>query len=273
VDEMNFRTKTEQPQCLRAAIWYGRKGWSVLPLNGKTPILPGWPDKAVTDPQTIESWWTENPTANVGILTGIRSGLVVIDIDPRNGGEESFDSLVEELGPLPATPEVLTGGGGRHIYLRYPSGGTIPKSKPRRGLDVQSNKSLVVAPPSRHPETGRSYVWEESSRPDHLPLGDLPEKWLNFLSEKQEVHRSATSSSEWKNLVLNGVAAGSRNEAVARLAGHLLAKKVDPYVTLELILVWNESRNRPPLPDEEVIKTVDSIAKAELRKIGGRRRG
>lgn len=266
----NNSTEKSLSQCGKAALWYAeRMNWPVHPLNGKIPIIPDWPNRASTNYKTISSWWTENPSANVGILCGRRSGIIVIDIDPRNGGEESFDGLVEELGPLPPTPEVMTGGGGRHIYFRYPENRSIPKAKPRAGIDIQSDGSQVVAPPSRHPQTGRPYIWEESSRPDQIPLADLPQRWISFLSEKQEGHRSVTSPSIWREFIRNGVTEGGRNDAVARLAGHLISKKIDPYVVLELVKAWNQSRNKPPLHDDEVVRTVNSIAGAELRKRGG----
>lgn len=265
----NYTEKTRLSQNGRAALWYSRRGWRTMPLRGKIPAVPDWPNQATTNPDMITAWWKQWPDANVGILCGRASGIVVLDIDPRNGGNESFDDLVDALGPLPPTPETLTGGGGRHLYFRYPNGLTIRKSKPRAGLDIQSDGAQVVAPPSQHPQTGRLYCWEESGRPDRIKLADLPPRWLNFLSERPGSLK--TPPSEWRSLVENGVGEGSRNGATARLAGHLLTKKVDPYVTLELIRCWNEARNRPPLPDGEIVRTVDSICGAELRKIGGRR--
>ena len=58
------------------------------------------------------------PNANVAVATG--SGLLVIDIDPRNGGNELLIKLEAELGPLPSTHTVRTGGGGEHFYLSVP---------------------------------------------------------------------------------------------------------------------------------------------------------
>lgn len=254
----------------KSALWYAKlQGWLVIPLNGKTPIIKDWPNRATTDPELICAWWRENPRSNVGILCGRKSCLVVIDIDPRNGGKESFDALLSELGPLPQTPMVLTGGGGIHLYFRYPSANLIPKSKPSSGIDIQSDGSQVVAPPSIHPTTGRLYVWEESARPDQIPLAELPQKWLDFLSGKQGVRKPSTSPSLWRDLIQNGAQEGSRNDTAARLAGHLFSKRVDPFVVLELIQAWNEARNSPPLPDSEVVRTVNSVAGAELRKRGG----
>jgi len=64
------------------------------------------------------------------------------------------------------------------------------------------------------------------------------------------------------------VAEGERNNALARLVGHLLRRRVDPFMVVELALAWNATRCRPPLPEAEVLRTVDSIARAEARRRG-----
>jgi len=65
----------------------------------------------------IESWWRQWPSANVGVVTGRPSGLVVVDIDPRHGGIDSMRRLVDEHGPLPSGPRVRTGSGGWHLLF------------------------------------------------------------------------------------------------------------------------------------------------------------
>jgi hypothetical protein len=41
---------------------------------------------ASTDPDTLASWWRRWPWANIGIATGARSGIIVVDVD-RPAGE------------------------------------------------------------------------------------------------------------------------------------------------------------------------------------------
>jgi hypothetical protein len=60
-------------------------------------------------------------------------------------------------------------------------------------------------------------------------------------------------------LVKEGIQEGERNNAIASLAGHLFWHGIDPTVVLDLLLCWNAHRCRPPLPDDEVARTVDSI--------------
>ena len=74
----------------------------------------------MSDPASLEqvdAWWRMWPDANVGIVTGVVSGVAVLDVDPRSGGDRSFRSVVDRYGMLPVTPEVHTGGGGTHLWF------------------------------------------------------------------------------------------------------------------------------------------------------------
>jgi len=77
---------------------------------------------ATTDAEQIRRWWSEWPTANVGIATGRESGLVVLDVDADKGGELSLETLCANGNALPNTVETITGGGGRHIWFSHPGG-------------------------------------------------------------------------------------------------------------------------------------------------------
>ena len=77
---------------------------------GKHPLTKNGVKDATNTPGTILGWRGRWPDSNTGVATG--RGLVVLDIDPRNGGDESLAELIEKYGPLPETVTVSTGGGG-----------------------------------------------------------------------------------------------------------------------------------------------------------------
>lgn len=77
--------------------------------------------------------------------TGAASGLLVVDIDSRNGGDKSLDELEAKHGQLPKTAEQITGGGGRHIIYRH-SGGAVPKRSPGQKLVI-----CIAAPSNVRP--------------------------------------------------------------------------------------------------------------------------
>jgi hypothetical protein len=246
---------------LTAAVDYTTRGWRVFPLNGKVPL--GGSNGclgATSDPAAVALWPSGS---NVGIATG--RGLVVLDVDCHHGGGDSLADLERRHGRLPATVSAETGGGGEHHYFSSRARIKNSAGKLGPGLDVRGEGGYVVAPPSVHPDTGCAYVWD--NHPDDVKLAPLPGWLAQLLAEQSNGH--ARSASEWRQLAANGATEGARNDLTARLAGHLLARGVDPFVALELVLAWNRNRNRPPLADGEVARTVESIARKEAAKWTG----
>lgn len=134
---------------------------------------------ATRDPKKIEEYFAQDkPSANIGIATGVRSELVVIDIDPRNGGDATFLNLNEEAYE-PNTMTVETGGGGLHYYCRYNS--AMPKEL-GDGVDVKTDGGYVLGPTSLH-ISGKTYEVVEGT--DELPLAHVP-KHLTRKREKKE---------------------------------------------------------------------------------------
>ncbi len=133
---------------LEHALSYSALGWYVLPLRerGKEPfskLAPQGFKSATTDPDKITEWWDAYPNLNVGIACAM-SGLVVYDVDERNGG--TMDGL--------ATTLTIRTGDGFHLYYEAQDGIHYP-GKLRQGVDIKFN-GYVVAPPSIHP-SGQIY--------------------------------------------------------------------------------------------------------------------
>ena len=143
--------------------------------------------------------------------------------------------------------------------------GTGNTPTPTTGSNVDRSYSVVVAPPSIHP-SGRPYAWEVSHHPDETPLALLP-LWLRGPGV-DGAERVGHPLVHWRHLVRDGVPEGERNNTIASLTGHLLWHGVDPEVVLELLVCWNRMRCRPPLPDEEVARTVESIRRTHQRHQG-----
>ena len=252
--------KDHSEETLDAALAYAARGWHVFPVKGdKAPrTLHGLKDASTEDAQ-IRRWWSQWPDAGVAIRTGAVSGLVVLDVDPDRGGDDALHEYERERGVLPMTPRVKTPSGGAHFYFRHP-GGRVPNSTDQlgQGLDVRGDGGYVVAPPSRL----RSGRYDFDLDPDEHELAQVALAG----AERRNGHARARPVSEWRQLAAEGVPAGKRNDRAARLAGHLLARDVDPYVVLELLAAWDAQRNRPPLGRGEIARVVDSIAAREAAK-------
>ena len=179
-----------QPAAAHTAGKYARLGWAIFPIYepgdapsgcscdagidesgqpvcsvAKHPRTRNGFKNATTTPETIRRWWERWPNANIGIATGSVSGLIVIDVDPRHGGDESWRDLVRELGLKDLQmPQVITGGGGAHYYFQHPGGFVRSTTAIRPGVDVRGDRGYVVAPPSLH-ASGARYEWEVGSEP------------------------------------------------------------------------------------------------------------
>jgi hypothetical protein len=107
---------------------------------------------ATTDPARLAAMWRKVPRGVLAIRTGTASGLAVVDIDPRNGGQ-----LDRQL--MTPTATVATGGGGWHLYYHHPRHPLLPALPDHPGVDVKANGGYVVAPPSASAATGQPYRW------------------------------------------------------------------------------------------------------------------
>jgi hypothetical protein len=247
------------PALVGAALRYARRGWLVFPCRprGKEPLTPHGFKDATTEEPAIRDWWTRWPSANVAVATGRESGIVVLDVDVDDErGIDGWEAL-RALGDLPRTASVKTPRGGAHLYFAHP-GGDVPCSVGQlgRGLDVRGDGGFVLAPPSVG-ESGRR--WEPD---EQAPVQPLPA----VLTAQRET-TGPRPVSEWRELAASGRSEGSRNDSAARLAGHLLAHAVDPYVTLHLLEAWDAHRNQPPLGSREIMRVVESIATREARRV------
>ena len=252
------------PAGLRAAHVYLAMGWSVIPVmpGDKRPLITWAPYQSrLASPTEVEAWFRRWPGAGIAVVTGAVSGVVVIDIDPQHGGELGFAQMAREHGALPPTVEARSGGGGRHFYLRHPVHGVRNRAGIWPGVDVRGDGGYIIAPPSVH-ASGACYAWIRP--PGTVPLASAPQ----WLAPTQRAHPGPRPVGHWRSLAANGAPAGSRNDSVASLAGHLLARGVDPEVVKELLLGWNAARCRPPLDDQEVARTVASILRTHRRKAG-----
>ncbi|MBI4185379.1 MAG: bifunctional DNA primase/polymerase [Proteobacteria bacterium] len=265
---------SEETLIREAAIRYARLGLSVVPLKarGKAPLVR-WEDfqhRRASEAE-VAAWFSRWPGANVGLVTGAVSGLVVLDVDPRHGGAESLAEWERRHGPLPDTVAATSGGGGRHHYFAAPHLGVRSHVGLAPGIDLRGEGGLVVAPPSIHP-SGRHYAWVVERALGEAALAPLP-AWLEAMARSGEGPRHGRPLAYWRALVRAGVKEGERNTTIASLVGHLLWHGVDPAVALELMLAWNRMRSDPPLADEEVAAVVESIARLHERERGRGREG
>lgn len=256
---------------------YALRGWPVFPVHiavrggcscgkpactnkGKHPQTAHSFYDATTDEDVIRTWGeVDYPRANIGIRTGKESGLVVLDIDPDKGGEESLRQLEEQYESLPETVTVVSGGGGRHLYFQHP-GGLVPTTtgKLGSGLDMRGDGDYIVAPPSWHVSIQR-YRWALDKNPEQVQLAPLP-AWLLDLLQGSRGQEEEGSPKERTSLAAQVIPEGHRNTYLTSLAGTLWRKGVTQETLVTALLRENDTRCAPPLPEEEVKRIARSVA-------------
>lgn len=170
---MTPREEVFREELLKAALRYAEKSYPVFPVGrDKHPLVKwgkgtdGHPNlrqrRATTDPETIKRWWTRWPLAMIGMPTGKPSGVVVLDIDRKNGVDGLANLRAIGIDPFQMSPVVArTPSGGLHVYMRY--GGPLKNSAGllAAGIDVRADGGYVVLPPSLPSMTRAEYSWEE----------------------------------------------------------------------------------------------------------------
>jgi RecA/RadA recombinase len=237
------------------AKFYIEKGWQVLPLKAKDkkPLVP-WKNGGSTDLSVIAHWFELWTDANIGIVTGKNSGIVVLDVDKKHGGEESLLRLTEENWVLPDTPISHTGGGGLHYIFLHP-GFDISNSAGAlgAGLDIRADGGQICAPPSVH-ETGNKYYWDEFFKPSKTTIAAMPMWMLEILMKPKENNAVVRMDGE-----VESYQAGTRNSSLTSLAGTMHKRNMTKETIYLALQSENERRCFPPLPEDEVKNIVESI--------------
>lgn len=245
-----------------AALSYAERGWPVFPLSPgrKEPLIArtaggnGFHD-ATTDPRKIDEWWHDFPEANIGNPPSERE--VVIDVDPRAGGDASLDELAHRLGPLPETVTTKTGGGGWHYRFLIPQGTDLP-ARLAPGVDLKGGGSgYVVLPPSLH-ESGRLYLWVPYCDPEEQTVAELPASWLGEINRLSGARAGGAGAPPLPGEIREGE---GRNNALASLAGTMRRRGASEAAILAALRVDNQTRCKPSLDDEEVQGIAASVAR------------
>ena len=257
------------------AVQYAERGWHVIPLHsvidgkctcgkvgctsaGKHPMTVNGLKSATTDLDTISTWFKHWPKSNIGIATGAISGIGVVDIDPKHGGEDSLDELTTKYGKIPDTVEAITQSSGRHILFQYEEGFRTTAGKLGRGIDTRGDGGYIVSSPS----VGLmgQYQWEASSDPQDCPIVRAPGWILQLLNRNKELEFASEKIGE-----------GLRSSYMCSIGGALRSRGVSFKAILACLLEENTQRCEPPMSNSEVFTIARSMmnysASMELNKL------
>ncbi len=247
-----------------------KAGYSVIPVEyeEKKPAV-AWKEYQDRYPNEEElDFWFNGLRCNIGIVTGSISNLVVVDIDPRNGGKTSIDGY--DLGRVTS----ITGGNGYHYYYRYFPEASQTKPGLWPGVDIKSDGGYVLCPPSK---TTGNYYWSPAE--PFPPLRREPQDWLREAISKADNKKSVGKVSEPKQfdvtsgrgnlqfrVTFKDVPEGGRNNYATRLYGALLYEGVSIPRAMDVLKLWNSELTNP-LPNDELTNIFNSITERHVKKI------
>ena len=140
-------------------------GWHVYPASSrsKAACLKGPTGAATCDLDQLERWSHEFPRCNWRVVCG-PSGVWGLDCDVPPGhaydGVAGLAALTKIHGPLPARPQLRSGGGGVALFFRHDGERLVGDAgNPSPGIDPRRGRQSQTIPPSRHIVTGKSYRW------------------------------------------------------------------------------------------------------------------
>lgn len=251
---------------LKSALSFVERRWPVLPLHtplsfnqcscnkkdcrsiGKHPRTFNGLKDASVDPDMIQWWWRQWPQANIGIVTGSQSKLVVIDVDPRHQGDKSWDVFCRE-NPVPPTLKSLSGGGGFHLFFRSEVAiknktGLLP------GVDVRAEGGYIVAPGSLHASQAH-YMWESDPKFDNIT--PLPVSIESLIVGGTSISKACQRE--------HSIREGMRNSTLTSLAGVLRKHGLEVKGIEAALLSLNQSICDKPLETNEISKIAQSIGR------------
>lgn len=260
---------TAKQKLLRSASRLMSSGFCLLPLkvptpgdsrSGKVPACKHGVKDATNDFKKFKRLVKSLTEFNIGLATGGTSRIVVVDIDPRNGGEATLKALQQKHGPLPKTVTVKTGGGGLHLYY------TAPKEKLRStvlgdGVDFLAEGKYAVVPPSLH-GSGSKYLWAKGASPSKVAVASLPKPWRDFIPDP--ARKASPKADQEPNVTITE---GNRNNELTKLAGRLRASGLGETEIIEALTAINANRCDPPLEQAEVEAIARNIARYPVRDL------
>ena len=206
---------------LNWAIWYRSQNLSIIPVQGKTPLVP-WKiyQTEMADENQIKAWWEKWPEADLGCVTGTISNRLVLDVDGEDGA-----TLVREKG-VPETYTVKTKKGTQY-HFRWPvqSIGKTTLVGIAQQLDVRGEAGYCKLPPSKFSDDSGRY--QSDGTADCNNLAQCPDWLLKLLEEKNKPKERSIdreNGESWLSDIFNSLKEGNRNESFTRVAGSLRSR-------------------------------------------------
>jgi P4 family phage/plasmid primase-like protien len=251
---------------------YLERDWSIIPIgNDKRPAVASWTafQTAKADEAQINAWWTANPKANIGVVTGKISGITVVDID--NGKK---DGKVTPLDTFPATYTVKTPSGGFHLYYGYDesikqTANTFPQFP---HVDIRNDGGYVVGAHSVTSYLDGGQI--KGGKYEVLVEAEIAPFPTALFAISANAEKGKPSKAKDRKLVSDLIKikeGDGRNVAIASMIGKLLLTTPESQWDTDILPAVIDINNTysPPLPTTELMNTFRSICAKERKRLTG----
>lgn len=245
---------------------YFENGLSVIPIDGKKPMIKEWNKYSESLPtqDDIDKWVTDFSNANIGIVCGKASNLTIVDFDFTGQESEKIEKLLKSI--LPPSSVVKKGARGWSNFYQYIDVGEnkMVNRNGARLVDFLSDGKQTVIPPSIHPDTKSPYLWISPDTLDSIAICDLPKLDNQVISKIMELEFIDLTSAESVFAQRSG-----RHDVICSYAWAII-EKVSSLEELAKLIYEYDLKKHPDAPyfsdkkyfkRKEPIKSAHDIAK------------
>jgi hypothetical protein len=252
---------------LKDALEYMKLGFSIIPVGKDKKSLVQWQkyQKEKASEEQIKRWWNKWPEANIGIVTGIISGLAVIDIDTEEG-KKTIEEFIPDSSIMPI---VNTPSGGQHYYFKCSDKNLSCNSRTVPGCDLRANRGYIIVPPSSNGK-GKYYAWQEGSEITRVALPELPHAYINYINNSlySAVDNSVDTTPQTSTQSIDVhkfFTQGRRDNDLFHVASCLI-KGGATEKTASQVLKILANNCTPPFPEKEIsLKIKSALNRTERR--------
>jgi len=263
----------QQNEILLEAQEYLDKGWSVIPIHPskKLPLIK-WKEyqsRHATEDE-LHNWFTQFPDAQIAVVTGSISSLIVVDADSEDA--QRFCKANNLTSPF-----AVKTTRGMHYYFTHPKHGYRKKNATNlygvKHLDLRGDGGYVLAPPS-HGKKWEPFTIDWEDMPIWGGDGDLVDvdfSWENLDLSNVQVKNPEDYLPTWEryeNLVKKNGKLGEgdgRNDALIRFAGEKVNKGITGRQLRDLCWKFSDEFFQYGLEKEEFERTISSAEEMHRR--------
>lgn len=251
--------------------WHMEENW-ITDLEQLNNVLNSNRFKVTKEDGTT---WTAYNITGIGLLTGTRSGIIIVDLDmhTKNGklinGIANFeqwllDNNIDKNMVYNTFTVVSPTGGGKHLYYKYDKEveGTVGVID---GVDIRAEGNQVPIPyTNRLVEVDGEEVLKQYEIENDVPILDLPKELEALLITTNNTTNGSKNGSKKGKLDLikiwnNGIPDGERNVQMMKVGGRIRPSfsRIEDFAFCMLAI--NNALVDPPLDLDNLAKKCETL--------------